>query len=133
METMNLNQLTLGEAGIYLHGGILFSGFAIETSPDGTLRTQMALMRGVRDGVTRRWHPNGQLESEKSFRNGAARGRYQEWEPDGRLKADSKWNAGACVQERRFDEQERLIAQTDYAPPYYPQPVTYSYQIPGMS
>jgi len=49
MDTVNLKQLT---AGICLLGETPFSGFAIETFPDGNLATQMALMRDV----TRRWH-----------------------------------------------------------------------------
>jgi antitoxin component YwqK of YwqJK toxin-antitoxin module len=73
METTNLNQLTTREGGIHLLGETRFSGFVIETFSDGTLQTQMSLMRGVQDGITRRWHPNGQLESEQSFRNGPAR------------------------------------------------------------
>ena len=64
METVNLNQLTASEGSIYLVGGVPFSGFAIETFPDGRLQTQMPLMRGLQDGVTRHWHPNGQLKSE---------------------------------------------------------------------
>ena len=50
-----------------------FRVFAIETFPDGSLQTQMSLMHGREDGVTRRWHANGQLESEKSFRAAPAR------------------------------------------------------------
>jgi hypothetical protein len=69
METVNLNQLTANENGIYLLVNTPFSGFAIETFPDGSLQTQVALMHGLQDGVTRRWHPNGQLESEQHFRN----------------------------------------------------------------
>ena len=71
METMNLSQLTNNEDGIRSLGEKPFSGFAIETFPDGSLQTQMSLMHGREDGFTRRWHPNGQLESEKSFRQGA--------------------------------------------------------------
>lgn len=77
METVNLSQLAADEGGIYLLRGVPFSGFAIETFPDGRLRTQMPFMRGLHDGVTRRWHPNGQLKSEQSFRNGVAHGRHQ--------------------------------------------------------
>ncbi len=54
METVNLNQLTCADGGVYLFGGMPFSGFAIETFRDGTLQTQMSLMRGLQDGVTRR-------------------------------------------------------------------------------
>jgi len=47
METVNLTQLTIREGGNYLFGETPFSGFAIETFPDGRLRTQMPLMRGL--------------------------------------------------------------------------------------
>jgi hypothetical protein len=97
LETTYLNQLIAAEGGIYLLGEVAFSGFAIENFPDGKLQTQMALVHGRQDGVTRRWHPNGQLESEKSFRDGKPHGRHQEWRADGTLKAQSSWNAGACI------------------------------------
>jgi len=97
MDTVNLNQLIVGEDGVYLLGETPFSGFAIETFPEGNLATQMSLMRGRQDGVTRRWHPNGQLESEKSFREGKPHGRHREWQVDGTLKTQSSWNAGACI------------------------------------
>ena len=58
METVNLNQLIAGEGGFYLLGGVPFSGVAIETFPDGRLQTQMPLMCGLQEGVTRRWHPS---------------------------------------------------------------------------
>ncbi len=102
METLNLNELTTNEDGICLLGNSPFSGFAIETFPDGKLQTQMSLMHGLQDGVTRRWNPNGQLESEQSFRNGIAEGKHHEWHPDGILKAESTWNAGECVHARQF-------------------------------
>jgi len=105
MDTVNLNQLTTEEGGIYLLGEVPFSGFAIETFPDGKLQTQMALMHGRQDGrqdgVTRRWHPNGQLESEKGFRNGQPHGQHREWAVDGTLKGQSSWNAGACTHSSR--------------------------------
>jgi len=41
METVNLNQLAVGEGGIYLLGEVPFFGFAIETFPDGKLQMQM--------------------------------------------------------------------------------------------
>jgi hypothetical protein len=103
METINLNQLTRGESDTYLLGELPFSGFAIETFPDGNLATQMALMHGRQDGVTRRWHSNGQLESEKSFRNGQPHGRHREWRVEGTLNAESSWNAGACIHSSRGD------------------------------
>ena len=68
VETVNLNKLTCEEGGAYLFGGSPFSGFAIEIFPDGSLQTQMSLMHGHQDGVTRRWHATGQLESEQGFR-----------------------------------------------------------------
>jgi antitoxin component YwqK of YwqJK toxin-antitoxin module len=94
METVHLNQLSANENGIYLLGNTPFSGFAIETFPDGSLQTQVALMRGLQDGVTRRWHPNGQLESEQHFRNGKPHGWHRKWEPDGTLEAEFAWSAG---------------------------------------
>jgi antitoxin component YwqK of YwqJK toxin-antitoxin module len=127
METVNLNELITGENGIYLRGITAFSGFAIETFPDGRLQAQMSLMRGIKDGVTRQWHPNGQLESEKSFRNGVAYGRNQELHPDGSLKAESTWNAGECVHARQFDEQGRPILEVRGRPRGDPQTVTYHY------
>jgi len=103
METINLNQLTRGGSGIYLLGEAPFSGFAIETFPDGKLKTQMSLMSGRLDGVTRRWHSNGQLESEKGFRDGKPHGRHREWPVDGTLKQEPSWNAGACIHSSRRD------------------------------
>jgi antitoxin component YwqK of YwqJK toxin-antitoxin module len=94
METVNLNQPSANENGIYLLGNTPFSGFAIETFPDGSLQTQVALMHGLQDGVTRRWHPNGQLESEQEFRNGKPHGWHRKWEPDGTLQAEFAWTAG---------------------------------------
>jgi antitoxin component YwqK of YwqJK toxin-antitoxin module len=80
METVNLNQLTrAGDGSIYLFNDVPFSGFAIETFPDGKLQTQMTLMLGLQDGVTRRWHDNGQLESEQTFRNGKPLGWHRKW------------------------------------------------------
>jgi antitoxin component YwqK of YwqJK toxin-antitoxin module len=117
METINLNQLTVGEAGTYLHGEIPFSGFAIETFPDGRLLTHMSLMHGQLDGVTRRWHPNGQLESEKSYRNGDAHGCHQGWRDDGVLRVDSEWLGGACRRERLWDEQARVVQETQFRDP----------------
>jgi hypothetical protein len=123
METVNLTQLTVGEGGIYLLGEAPFSGFAIETFPDGSLQTQMSLTRGQLDGVTRRWHPSRQLESEKSFRDGRPHGRHQEWQADGTLKAESTWNAGACIQAsgrdgvaayRRLTKSDRCITHYGY-------------------
>jgi antitoxin component YwqK of YwqJK toxin-antitoxin module len=111
METVNLNQLTAGKGGIYLLAERPFSGFAIETFLDGRLATQMSLMRGLQDGVTRRWHSNGQVESEKSFRNGAEHGRHQEWHANGILKAQFTWNAGDLVQGRQFDEEGRILQE----------------------
>jgi len=109
METINLNQLTAGESGIYLLAEAHFSGFAIETFADGSLATQMSLKRGMHDGVTRRWHPDGQLASEKSFRNGAEHGWHREWNPDSVLAVQSQWKAGECSHMRKWDEQARLI------------------------
>ena len=97
METANLNQPTYCNGVAYLFDGIPFSGFAIETFPDGTLQTQISFMHGREDGVTRRCHPNGQLESEKSFRNGQPHGRHREWRADGTLKAQSAWSEGTCI------------------------------------
>jgi antitoxin component YwqK of YwqJK toxin-antitoxin module len=94
-----LNELITGENGIYLRGITAFSGFAIETFPDGRLQAQMSLMHGLQDGVTRRWRPNGQMKSEQRFRSGIAHGKHQEWHPDGILKAESTRNAGECIQE----------------------------------
>jgi hypothetical protein len=45
---------------MYLLNETPFSGFAIEEFPDRRLATQMSLMHGGLDGVTRRWGtPNG--------------------------------------------------------------------------
>jgi antitoxin component YwqK of YwqJK toxin-antitoxin module len=125
METVHLNQLTRADGGAYFFDGIPFSGFAIETFPDGKLQTQMSLMHGLQDGVTRRWHSNGQLESEQSFRNGIARGKHHQWHPDGILKAESTWNAGECVHARQFDEQGRPILEMHGRPRGDPQTVAY--------
>jgi len=104
METINVNQLTSGEGGIYLLAETPFSGFAIETFPDGRLLTQMSLMHGRLDGVTRRWHPNGQLESEKGYRNGV-------------LRVEKQWQAGERRRERYWDEQARLVQETHFHNP----------------
>jgi antitoxin component YwqK of YwqJK toxin-antitoxin module len=133
METLNLDQLRRGEGGTYLHGDTPFSGFAIETFPDGSLQTQMILMRGVLDGVARRWHPNGQLESEKSFRNGAQHGYHREWQADGLLAMLSTWNKGAPIEEWRFDDQGRPIQKTTFALLNQPPPVTYQYDESGAA
>jgi hypothetical protein len=94
METVNLNQLSANENGLCSLGEAPFSGFAIETFPDGSLQTQMSLMHGFQDGVTRRWHHNGQLESEQNFRNGKPLGWHRKWQPDGTLHAEFAWTAG---------------------------------------
>jgi hypothetical protein len=130
METVNLNQLTLAEGNIFLLGETPFSGFAIETFPDGRLRTQMSLMRGIEDGVTRCWHPNGRLKSERSFCNGVAHGRHQEWRANGVLLAQSLWHAGEQVQEFSFDDQSRLTRRIDVLP-RAPRPMTYAYDAEG--
>jgi hypothetical protein len=120
MQTINLNQLTIGENSVCLFDGNPFFGFAIEAFADGSLRTQMSLMRGLEDGVTRRWHPNGQLESEKSFRAGAPHGLHKEWRPDGVLETE-------CMHERRFDEQGRRILEMYRPPAGQPRSVTYQH------
>jgi len=125
METIDLNQLTGAESGTYLLGDRLFSGFAIETFADGRPATQMSLMRGLQDGVTRRWHVNGQLRSEENFRNGARQGCHREWQPDCVLTMLSTWNAGAPVEEWRFDDQARPIQKSAFAPPCHPTVITY--------
>ena len=111
MQTINLDQLSC-DGRAYLMDGIPFSGFAIETFRDGTLRTQMSLMHGRGDGVTRRWHPNGQLESEKSFRDGKPHGRHREWLADGTLKSQSSWNAGERIHAR---DGHGILASADSA------------------
>jgi YD repeat-containing protein len=130
METVNLSQLTVADGNIYLLGETPFSGFAIETFDDGQLRTQMSLLRGLEDGVTRRWHPNGQLESERSFRNSVSHGRHQEWRADGVLSMQATWEAGEQVEEWSFDEQGRPIHHIR-RPDQRPQAMTYTYDAWG--
>ena len=108
METVNLNQLICDDGGVYLFGGSPFSGFAVEIFPDGSLQTQMLLMHGHQDGVTRRWHATGQLESEQGFRQGTAHGTHREWRPDGVLAVQSKWNAATASRGVRKGGHKRM-------------------------
>jgi len=85
METINLNQLTAGESGIYLLGEAPLSGFAIETFPDGSLATQMSLMRGMHDGVMRKRDEQARLIHEmwRDRPASMARSQYYEMQEDG--------------------------------------------------
>jgi antitoxin component YwqK of YwqJK toxin-antitoxin module len=119
MQRVELNKLLDEGDGTYSYGDSLFSGVAFELFPDRSLWSETTFINGHQEGVGRTWYENGQLKSEGWFIGATLHGSAKEWFPSGKLKSVSLCEFGICLEEKEWDENEKLIRDFRLRPTDY--------------
>ena len=89
----NINaQITEGENGLYYDGsGKLFSGIYTEKYDDGTVKTQMSVTNGRKNGLTVIFFPNGKKNELRMYKNNLLHGTWETWNQQGQKTAEANY------------------------------------------
>jgi hypothetical protein len=72
----------------------LFSGWMVESYPDGSLCSRSAVSNGLLHGVSEGYYTNGQIQIREYYKNSVADGLRQKWYENGRQKSKAMIVAG---------------------------------------
>jgi antitoxin component YwqK of YwqJK toxin-antitoxin module len=79
-----LRELTLRDNRSFWKGeSAPFTGIALETYPDGALKSRSAFSNGVLHGISEGWHTNGTLQVREHFVGGISHGVRTKWYASG--------------------------------------------------
>lgn len=82
-EVISSDELISKEKGRYYYNDVLYSGTLIEYDSLGNKVAEVALEKGVRNGVSKYWWPNGNLKREAGYLDGAYHGEVSEFYENG--------------------------------------------------
>jgi antitoxin component YwqK of YwqJK toxin-antitoxin module len=102
-------ELVVGDDYYMFWKGQPFTGFAVEFFPDGTLRSEVHHVNGLRHGPSREWYPSGRLMVEANHWHGGLHGYEHTWNEQGRLISERIHEFGIEIAWKRWDEQGSLI------------------------
>jgi SAM-dependent methyltransferase len=88
--------------GVWLLHGTPYTGLVIDYYLNGKEQEEARMVRGVAEGIMRRWYQNGQVQLEREYKAGRIDGMVREYYEDGTLwkegrfaddKAEGPWKA----------------------------------------
>jgi hypothetical protein len=79
---------------------------------DGVLASELNFKNGIPDGISRYWDENGNLLIENNIINGT--GVQKSWEPVTRLWAEQSWIDGMCTGRCRVSEEDGTVVKDEY-------------------
>lgn len=71
-----------------------FSGFLLQTLPNGDTAACTGYLNGLQEGTSRIWHPNGSLSEERTFHRGRKVGTHRGWWPNGKRRFEYTFRDG---------------------------------------
>lgn len=106
-----------------------FTGFVIETYPDGARKSRSAVSNGLLHGLSEGWHTNRILQIQERFVAGVSEGLRIKWYPDGTRRAEApmvegkihgifrRWNpAGSLAEEVTMENGQIEGLSVSYYP-----------------
>lgn len=115
---------------LHLLNAAPFTGFVVDTYPDGARKARFHVVDGKADGVWAEWYPNGAIRFYSEWRAGKGEGPFiyfhpngeiservtaradiwdgvaEGWHPDGRKAFERVYQAGTVLSDRRFPVSE---------------------------
>jgi len=63
----------------YNEHGVLFTGISYDYYPDSVIHSEVSLLEGKLDGITRIYFESGQLQEIRSFKKSMMHGKWENW------------------------------------------------------
>ena len=82
------------EKGNFYFDGELYSGTIQEKSANENLMSEMQIVEGKKQGISKKWWPNGNLKSESNFENGDYHGTVKQFYENGKPFSVFNYNHG---------------------------------------
>lgn len=74
--------------------GRAYTGWIVETYPDGRLRSRSQMRDGLLEGISQGWHTNGLLQVNEQFLAGVSHGLRTKWYENGIKESEVRVNHG---------------------------------------
>ncbi|MBN2273615.1 MAG: hypothetical protein JXR41_06745 [Bacteroidales bacterium] len=85
-------QITLSEDGLYYdQSDELFSGLYVEKYDDGTVKIQVAIQNGRKNGLMKIYYPDGSVNELRMYKNNMMHGTWETWNAAGIKTAEANY------------------------------------------
>lgn len=82
------------EEGVYTYNGYVYSGMLEEYDANGRLLSEVKLVDGKKEGLSKFYWPNGKLKCEANYQNGIYHGSVVRYFENGNLFSSFNYNHG---------------------------------------
>lgn len=95
--------------GYMLLEGELFTGTAVDYSPNGQITSEIGFIEGLQDGWRRLWYSDGGRKEETFVEKGCVVGVSRKWYTNGQLKMEEEIEHGITIRHQEWDENGNLL------------------------